>query len=69
MAYKIKKKYYVTFVPHFERIGDWHGRRLTAYRVEKGKNVDEFPIKKAETIANFLKIRGDKAIKIIEVKS
>jgi len=61
-------KYYVTFVPHYNKTEDWKNRRLTAYRIEKDERIDEFSFKKAEKIAKFLKNRGDKAIKINKVK-
>lgn len=58
------KKYYVTFVPHFDSVGEWGKRRLTARR----DGQDEFALKKAKSIVKFLKKRKDKAIKINCVK-
>ena len=55
-----KDKYYVTFVPRFDRVGDWHGRRLTA----RNDITDEFSYEDAEKIVKKLLERGEKAIKI-----
>jgi len=54
------KRYLVTFVPHYDRVGDWHGRRLIA----RNNVTDEFTLKQAQKVSSFLSKRGDKSIKI-----
>ena len=58
-----KQKYEVLFVPHYGTISEWGARRLTAKKGSK----DEFTYKEALKVAEKLRKRGDKSIKIRKV--
>ena len=51
------KKYYVEFVPNFSKIG--RNRSIARHNGE-----DEFSLKEAKKVADILKKRGDKVVKI-----
>ena len=61
---KSDNKYCVYFVPHYDLVKDWYGRRLAARRNSK----DKFTKSEAEKVVKFLKKRGDKAIRVKKVK-